>query len=109
MEFNTSDYGASPLAPQPCNSDPQGCGYDSLNVGTKTYSTVPFVGTDVDPNGAFLSSTWAGAYCDNGAHGTGFLRLDTGTGLTTCWYANPAPDNTDWLPYRPLAQINLGP
>jgi hypothetical protein len=113
VAFNTSDYG-SPLRPQPCNSLPQGCGYDSLNVGTKTYTGAPYVGTDVDPNGAYLSSTWGGAYCDNGIGGTGSLRLDTGTGQASCWYnlspplATPhLPPNDAWAPYKPLGQINI--
>ena len=95
VKFNTSDYGDTPLRPQPCNATAVGCPYDSLNVGAKSYSAAAFIGTDLDPNGAFLSSTWTGAYCDNGVGGTGFLRLDTGS---PCW-----------LPYRPLAQVNVGP
>lgn len=31
--FNTSDYGAEPQPPQPCDVEAQGCPYDSLNVG----------------------------------------------------------------------------
>lgn len=96
VAFNTSDYGANPLRPQPCNLTDQGCPYDSLNVGTKTFSGAPYIGTDVDPNGAFLNSSWAGAYCDGGAAGTGSLRLDTNT-TGTCW-----------LGFTPLAEIKLG-
>jgi hypothetical protein len=33
ISFNTSDYGTMPQRPQTCNSEPQGCPYDSLNVG----------------------------------------------------------------------------
>ena len=52
--------------------------YDSLNVGVMTYPGAPYSGTDVDPNGVFRDST--DAYCDMGASGTGFLRLDA-----PCW------------------------
>ena len=94
VAFNTTHYGDAPIGElAPCFSTPVGCGYDSLNVGAKTYAGAPYVGTDVDPNGAFLSSTWTGAYCDGGVGGVGSLRLDTGC----------------WGPYKPLAQVNVGP
>jgi len=48
----------------PCYTEPGGCGYDSLNVGVEDSQSL--VGTDVDPNGAFLDSTWSGNYCDGG-------------------------------------------
>ena len=35
ISYNTSDYGATPQRPQACNSEPQGCPYDSLNVGVQ--------------------------------------------------------------------------
>lgn len=88
VAYNTSDYGATPLRPQPCNSTPQGCGYDSLNVGDEGAANF---GTDVDPAGVFQSSTWTGAYCDDGTGGTGTLRYDTG-----CWTG-----------YTPMAELVL--
>jgi hypothetical protein len=93
VAFNTSDYGSVPQRPQPCNSTSVGCPYDSLNVGDKTYPNAPYAGTDIDPNGVFLNSTSASAYCDNGAAGTGFLRLDT-----PCWTG-----------FRPLGEITTTP
>jgi hypothetical protein len=60
-------------------------------VGAKTFPGAPYARTDVDPNGAFLSSTWAGAYCDQTTP-TGVLRLDTS--ITPCWTG-----------YTPLAAI----
>jgi len=93
VAFNTSDYGATPLRPAACNATVAGCPYDSLNVGTKSFPGAPYVGTDTDPAGAVLSSTWTGAYCDSGVGGTGSLRLDTG-----CWTG-----------FRPLGEIFLGP
>jgi len=93
VKFNTTDYGDNPLGhATTCFSSDQGCGYDSLNVGTMTYTGAPYVGTDVDPSGVFLSSTWTDAYCDSGAGGTDALRLDTG-----CWGG-----------FTPLGQVNVG-
>jgi hypothetical protein len=94
VAFNTTHYGSSPIGEgATCFGTSGGCAYDSLNVGAKTYSGAPYAGTDTDPNGAFLSSTWAGAYCDNGAAGTGSLRLDT-----PCWSG-----------FRPLGEIITTP
>jgi hypothetical protein len=94
VAFNTTHYGAAPIGEgASCFGTSGGCAYDSLNVGDKTYSGAPYAGTDTDPNGAFLSSTWTGAYCDNGAAGTGSLRLDTG-----CWGL-----------FRPLGEIITTP
>ncbi|HEY4452583.1 MAG TPA: hypothetical protein VGN13_13430 [Solirubrobacteraceae bacterium] len=76
LAYNTSNYGAHPAAPQPCNTS-NNCPYDSLNVGL---TGSPTVGTAPLPEDAFLSSTWGGAYCDNGVTGTGSFRLDAG-----CW------------------------
>ena len=81
VAFNTSSYGAAPMGySRPCSNTVAGCGYDSLNVGAKSFAGQPSVGTDVDTAGAVLDSDTAGAYCDNGIGGGGTLRLDTG-----CW------------------------
>jgi uncharacterized protein YjdB len=81
VAFNTTDFGPSPIGTNPaCSGTPAGCPYDALNVGVKTYSGSPYAGSSIDPNGAFLNAISAGAYCDNGAGGTDFLRLDT-----PCW------------------------
>ena len=92
VSFNTSDYGATPLRPQPCNSTDPGCGYDSLNVGSWTYANAPYSGTDTDTAEAYLSSTLGSSYCDGGFGGTGFLRSDS-----TCWTG-----------LTPLAEITIG-
>ncbi len=93
VAFNTTHYGYTPIGQgAACFSSAGGCGYDSLNVADKTYPGAPYAGTDVDPNGAFLNSKSATEYCDGGAGGTGFLRLDTAT--TGCW-----------ADYKPLGRI----
>jgi hypothetical protein len=78
VAYNTSDYGAVPYGDNTvCHATSAGCGYDSLNVALTGTATV---GTQPAPDDAYLNSTWTGAYCDNGAGGTGSLRLDSG-----CW------------------------
>jgi hypothetical protein len=94
ISFNTSGYGPTPLGySNPCNSTPAGCPYDSLNVGTETFAGQPTSGTDVDPDGAMLSSVTPAAYCDGGTS-TGTLRNDTAPGC--------------WTNYKPLARITTG-
>ncbi len=90
VAYDTTHHGANPIGTgASCYSESGGCGYDSLNVGAQTFPGTPFQGGDVDPAGALLSSTWAGAYCDGGIGGTGSLRVDTG-----CWAG-----------FTPLAEI----
>jgi hypothetical protein len=82
VKFNTSHEGYNPIGEgNPCNSAPGGCGYDSLNVGAKSYPNAPYAGGDVNDD-AFIS--WA-------ANGD-VLATDAG------WAAN-----------RPLGEIVLGP
>ena len=90
VAFNTSGFGADPIGyDTTCAASVAGCPYDSLNVGVMSFAGQPSLGTDVDPNGAVLSSITPTAYCDGGTGGTGALRLDT-----PCWTG-----------YRPLATI----
>jgi len=63
----------------------------SLNVGVFSFTGSPFIGTDIDPNGTFLNSVPGATYCENGAGGTGSLRLDT-----SCW-----------TNFRPLGEVRL--
>ena len=56
VSFNTSNAGYSPIGNDTtCRQDGNpGCGYDSLNVGTRTYPGAPYAGTfktGTDPNG----------------------------------------------------------
>lgn len=90
ISYNTTHYGAEPIGQSAaCFAESGGCGYDSLNVGAASISSV--VGTDIEEESAFLDSTWAGAYCDGGTAGTGTFRYD---GTADCW--------TD---YRPLIKV----
>lgn len=66
VSFNTTDYGAEPThVPGP---------YDALNVGGM--EGAPLVGTDPQPQSAYINSLWTGAYCDGGLAGTGSFRFD---------------------------------
>jgi len=79
VAYNTSNYGATPQGPQPCNSTAAGCPYDSLNVGLEE-ETGATVGNQPLPEDAYLSSVTGAQYCDGGTGGTGTFRLDAG-----CW------------------------
>jgi hypothetical protein len=77
VAYNTTHYGSSPIGESaPCFTEDGGCAYDALNVATSP--DAPTVGSQPNPDDAYVDSTWAGAYCDNGAGGTGFFRLDAG-------------------------------
>lgn len=92
IRFNTTHYGANPIGEgASCFGTPEGCGYDSLNVGAESFPAAPFNGTDLDDDGAVWNTSYGPFYCDGGAGGSGTLRVDTG------------PDC--WTDYRPLAEI----
>jgi hypothetical protein len=79
IAFNTSNYGAAPLGPQPCSATVAGCGYDSLNVAVADPGA-PSVGSNPNPNDVYFNTITAGWYCDGGTGGTGFFRRDG-----DCW------------------------
>lgn len=95
VAFNTTHSGYQPIGPQPCDALPAHCGYDSLNAGTQTFPGSPYAGTNIFPNGAFLNTGRASVYCDDGAAGVGFLRLDD-SATTDCWRG-----------FTPLAAIDV--
>jgi hypothetical protein len=80
VAYKTTNNG---ITPQACSTTPQGCPYDSLNVGT---NPAPSVGSSEPSNDdAYVNSSWAGYYCDSDsvdpAPGpVGVFRLDAG-----CW------------------------
>ncbi|MFH2020705.1 MAG: hypothetical protein ABIJ34_04785 [archaeon] len=82
VAYDTANYGANAIgSPGP---------YSSLNVGVGP--NLPSVGTNPESDTAYLDSTWSGAYCDNGAGGTGTFRRDAGC----------------WLGYLPAVQFSAG-
>jgi hypothetical protein len=96
VAYNTSDYGAEPQAPQPCNSKPEGCFYDSLNVavatGAPTVGAAPLLAEEKD----YFNTVTAGNYCDAGAAGTGTFRLDS-------------PSAGCWEEYQPAVEVKAIP
>jgi hypothetical protein len=79
ITYDTTHAGQTPIGEAaPCYATTAGCAYDALNVGSD--GAGPSVGTDPNPDGAFLDASAAGSYCDFGAGGTGTFRLDDG-----CW------------------------
>lgn len=77
VTFNTTHYGYNPIGEAAsCFTENGGCGYDSLNVGTKSYAPQAFAGEDVNPDGVIIKRT------------PGALGEELG-----------------WTGYRPLAQI----
>jgi len=110
VAYNTTHYGAAPLGQgTACFLAGNNCPYDSLNVSAETSG--PAVGTFLDPNSAYLSSTWGGAYCDQGMGGTGTLRLDSAGGK--CWTGfmpqirvNSAPGDAYQIRY--FSNLNIG-
>ncbi len=66
VAYNTSDYGASPQRPQPCDATEAGCPYDSLNVAVKeTAEGNPAIGSYPIENEVFVNSKWSEMYCGN--------------------------------------------
>jgi hypothetical protein len=65
VAYNTSDYGAQPQRPQGCNSKPEGCPYDSLNVAESQTTNTPLepsVG-NIDPLYGYINSLSSIEYC----------------------------------------------
>jgi hypothetical protein len=99
VSYNTSDYGAEPQRPKPCDSESQGCPYDSLNVAinasykynaeTEKYETEPVpppsVGATPLPEEVFINSNWNAVYCGNQG------AVDSLGPSGACWrYEQPA-------------------
>ncbi len=93
VQFNTTHGGYSPIGEgEACAAGgvAPGCGYDSLNVGAKTYPGSEYAGSDVDEDTVYYSTgnlLWAPPLVPLGA--------DTDA-------------VGDWLGFRPLAEIVLG-
>jgi len=64
VAYNTTNYGAEPVGPQPCDSTVAGCPYDSLNVAV-TEGTTPTIGTYPDGEEVDVNSKYDQMYCGN--------------------------------------------
>jgi hypothetical protein len=81
ISYNTSHYGPAPIGQLvPCYTSSAGCPYDSLNIGL---GPVVNVGTKPFVNTIYQNAVYAVDYCDNGAAGVGFMRLDSI--INPCW------------------------
>jgi hypothetical protein len=82
--YNTSQYGPDPNG---CDLVPgANCPADSLNVALSQDPTNVTKGSDPDTGKVFWNTSTASDYCDGGAAGSGFFRLDSPT--ATCWGVN---------------------
>ena len=84
VAFNTTHYGYAPIGEATSCYNfgaAPGCGYDSLNVGTKSYPNAPFAGTDLVEAEAWLAKA-----------------------PSPLILLGPV---TDFTGFRPLGQINL--
>jgi hypothetical protein len=85
VTFNTTNSGYVPLGALTCrtaNGGDPGCGYDSLNVGTKTYPGSPYAGSELNADDVYWNKTNAPI-------------------------AGLAPTSA-WTGFQPLAQITTG-
>jgi hypothetical protein len=106
VAFNTTHSGYVPIGEsQTCYTSAGGCGYDSLNVGTKSYPNAPYAGTDVD-----VSVVWYSYYAGSGVptnypppYGSGVLTPTTGIESFTTTPQNPPA--TWGTGDRPLGEI----
>lgn len=89
VSYNTSSAGSPPLSGAPCESTPEGCAYDSLNVAVEENGNGPSVGSQPEPQDVYLKSTYEPMY------GT------SGTPVGTFGISN-----AEWKGYQPLIEIN---
>jgi hypothetical protein len=80
VAYDTTHYGYNPIGETaPCFTSSGGCGYDSLNVGAKSFPNAPFVGTDTDEALAFVCRA---AGCSMEGDYTGYRPLGAITATT---------------------------
>jgi hypothetical protein len=65
VEYNTTHWGPAPIGEgAACFVEPGGCGYDSLNVGTFSFASAPYAGTDTNADEVFRNGAtetgWTG-------------------------------------------------
>lgn len=102
IAYNTSDYGYAPYGHSTaCHSTPEGCPYDSLNIGLSQDPTNLSSGNRPQPGTIFQNSPLAGEYCDGGTRGTSVFRLDSPG--APCWGVSTS-DEAPW--YIPAVEFN---
>jgi hypothetical protein len=86
VQYNTTHAGYQPIGPNTtCFTSAVGCGYDSLNVGIKSFPNAPYAGNDPNEDVAYRSY--------NPNYGNTLVPL------------GPDPG---WTGFRPLGEIALG-
>ena len=105
ITYDTSGHGYSPFGyANACNGTEAGCPYDSLNIALSQDPTDVSVGTDTFVGTVWQNTSYGYNYCDGGAAGTGFFRLDS-PGVASCWGAGDDAPTTPPF-YIPAVQIN---
>ena len=103
ITYNTSGHGYSPFGyANACNETEAGCPYDSLNIALAQDPTDVSVGTDTFVGTVWQNTSYGYNYCDGGAAGTGFFRLDAPS-LASCLGVNAPYDASPF--YIPAVQI----
>ncbi len=112
VSYNTSHSGYNPIAVplgsgDACESSLGGCGYDSLNVSTRSYTGAPYAGTDDSESVVFLN-WWAGSGVPTSypsPFGDGVLTPST---IPSVESTTDVINNT-WIGLRPLGEIITQP
>jgi hypothetical protein len=105
IAYNTSQYGYHPYGALPCEATAAGCPYDSLNVALSQDPTNLTRGSDPNVGKVFFNTATASLYCDGGAAGSGFFRLDSPS-APSCWGVNTPGTNAPF--YIPAVRFNGG-
>ncbi len=97
ITYNTTHHGYAPIGQSaPCFSTPQGCGYDSLNVGLSEDPTNVTKGSSVVPGKPWLAAPSGDWYADGGAAGVGTFRMDS-PNAPAWWGVNSPSDSAPWF------------
>jgi hypothetical protein len=88
LAYNTSNYGAAPTGgKQPCNSNPAGCYYDSLNFAVvEPTEGALTVGSDPTES-QYVNSNWSEMYCGKSES----LNTFAPSGVCPAWYEGDQP------------------
>jgi hypothetical protein len=106
ISYNTSHNGYQPFGQSTaCYTSSGGCGYDSLNIALSQDPTNVTVGSDPNPGTVWQYSNYASEFCDGGAAGTGFYRLDS-PAPPSCWGVSPPYTSAPY--YVPAVQFKAG-
>lgn len=87
VAYDTSDYGAHPQRPQPCDSSSAGCYYDSLNVADiEPAENGLSIGSDPTES-QFVNSNYNEMYCGSSTS----LNTFAPSGVCPAWYEGDQP------------------